>query len=134
MEVIPWIDATYRVERGREKRAIAGLSMGGGQSFQVGFGHLDLFSAIGMFSAAGGGDLAGRFKQQLASPEVTNSRLRVFWIGIGKQDAAYDRSRQLSEALKKSRIHHTFVVTEGGHVWAVWRWALAEFAPLLFRR
>jgi enterochelin esterase-like enzyme len=133
-EIMPWVNATYRVAPGREKRAIAGLSMGGGQSFQVGFGHTDLFSAIGVFSASGGSDLAGRFKQQLADPRATNGKLKVFWIGIGKQDAGYERAKQFSETLNKSQIRHTFVETDGGHVWAVWRWALAEFAQLLFHR
>ncbi|MBS1857442.1 MAG: esterase [Acidobacteria bacterium] len=133
-EIVPWVEASYRTARGRENRAIAGLSMGGGQAFNVGFAHLDLFSAIGVFSASGGADLAGRFQQQLAHPAATNSKLKVFWIGIGKQDAGYERAKQFSAALQGAHIEHPFVETEGGHVWAVWRWALSEYAPLLFRR
>jgi enterochelin esterase family protein len=133
-EIMPWVDASYRTARGRENRAIAGLSMGGGQAFNVGFGRLDLFSALGVFSASGGADLAARFKEQLADPRGTNSKLKILWIAMGKQDGGYQRAKQFADELRKSQIKHEFVETEGGHVWAVWRWALSEFTPLLFRR
>lgn len=133
-EIIPWVDARYRTAPGRENHAIAGLSMGGGQSSNIGFAHLDTFSAIGIFSSSGGAEFANKFKQQLADPKGTNAKLKVFWMGIGKQDAGYQRAKQFSGMLTKSQIKHTFLETGGGHVWAVWRWALAEFAPLLFHR
>ena len=133
-EIMPWVDAKYRTSSGRENRAIAGLSMGGGQSSNIGFAHLDTFSAIGVFSSSGGPEFANRFKEQLSDPKGTNSRLKVLWIGIGKQDAGYERARQFCETLAKNQIRYTFRDTEGGHVWSVWRWALSEFTPLLFRR
>ena len=133
-EIIPWVDAKYRVAPGRLNRAIAGLSMGGGQSSNIGFAHLDTFSAIGIFSSSGGTEFATKFKEQFADPKATNAKLNVFWMGIGKQDAGYERAKQFSDMLTKAQIKHSFHDTEGGHVWSVWRWALTEFAPLLFHR
>lgn len=133
-EIVPWVDSKYRVAAGRENRAIAGLSMGGGQSSNIGFGHLELFGAIGVFSSSGGADWATRYKTQFADPKGTNAKLSVFWMGIGKQDPGYQRAKQFSEMLTKSQIRNTFHETEGAHVWSVWRWCLTEFAPLLFRR
>lgn len=133
-EIIPFVNAKYRIAAGRANHAIAGLSMGGGQSSNIGFAHLDLFSAIGVFSSSGGPDFADRFKAQLADPKATNAKLKVFWMGMGKQDAGYERAKKFSELLTQNQIKHTFVETEGGHVWAVWRWALSEFTPLLFHR
>ena len=133
-EIMPWAEAKYRIAPGRENRAIAGLSMGGGQSSNVGFGHLDLFSAIGIFSSSGGADFDKRFKAQFDNPKDTNAKLKVLWMGIGKDDPGYQRAKQFSEMLTKAQIKNTFRETEGAHVWSVWRWALAEFTPLLFKR
>jgi enterochelin esterase-like enzyme len=133
-EIMPWVESKYRVAQGRENRAIAGLSMGGGQSSNIGFGHLELFGAIGVFSSSGGQDFAARHKAQMDDPKGTNSRLGVFWIGIGREDAGYERAKQFCGMLTGNQIRNTFRETEGGHVWAVWRWALGEFAPLLFHR
>ena len=133
-EVMPWAEAKYRIAANRQNRAIAGLSMGGGQSSNIGFGHLDLFSTIGVFSSSGGQDFGNKYKTLLDDPKSTNAKLNTFWIAIGKQDAGLQRAQQFSELLKKNQIRHTYVETEGGHVWAVWRWCLGEFAPLLFHK
>jgi enterochelin esterase family protein len=132
-EVIPAVDRTYRTEPGRASRAIAGLSMGGGQAIQIGLGHLDLFSQVGAFSAAVPGDFATRFKALMDDPAGTNARLTVFFIACGKQDGLFARSRQLDEALTARRIRHTFNPSEGRHNYSVWRQNLVQFAPLLFR-
>lgn len=132
-EVMPWAESKYRVAPGRLNRAIAGLSMGGGQSSNIGFGHLDLFSAVGVFSSSGGPEFANRHKAALADSKGTNSKIVTFWIAIGKQDAGLTRAQQFSALLDQNQIKHIYVETDGGHVWAVWRWCLGEFAPLLFR-
>ena len=131
-EILPWTESKYRTAPGRRNRAIAGLSMGGGQSSNIGFGHLDLFSAIGVFSSSGGPDFATKHKATLSDAKSVNAKLTLFWIAMGKQDAGYQRSKQFSELLNQNGIHHDWVETEGGHVWAVWRWCLAQFAPKLF--
>ena len=66
------MESKYRVSPGKANRAIAGLSMGGGQSIHIGFSHLDLFSAIGAFSAAVPGDFESRFVAALKDPKATN--------------------------------------------------------------
>ena len=133
-EILPWAESKYRVAAGRQNRAIAGLSMGGGQTFAISFGHLDLFSNIGVFSSAPGQDWAERNKALLADAKGTNAKLNVFWYGIGDKDQlAYPRAKDATEMLNKNQIRHTFRVIEGGfHSWPVWRRCLSEFAPLLF--
>ena len=84
-ELIPYVDAKYRVAPGRQNRAMAGLSAGGAATYNVGLKHLELFSSFGMFSAAGGGgaDFATRYPQLAADAKATNARINVFWIGCG---------------------------------------------------
>ena len=132
-DVIPTVEAKYRVRPGRENRAIAGLSMGGGQTITIGFRHLELFSAIGVFSGAISADFEKQFPQVLANAKETNSKLKLLWIGCGRQDGLFERSQKLSELWTARQIKHTFRPSEGAHVFKVWRLYLSEFAPLLFR-
>ena len=131
-DVIPTVEARYRVAPGRQNRAIAGLSMGGGQSLKIGLGHLDLFSAVASFSGAVPGDFETRFAALLKDPKGTNEKLRALWIGCGRQDSLFGRSQSLSELLTKNNVTHTFYPTDGVHNYTVWRKSLAEYAPLLF--
>jgi enterochelin esterase-like enzyme len=126
-DVIPTVESKYRVAAGRQNRAIAGLSMGGGQSLTIGFNHLDLFSA------AVPGDFETRYAQAMADSKGTKAKLKVFWIGCGEQDSLFARSQKLSEFLKTHEIKHTFRATQGAHTYTVWRQYLGELAPLLFR-
>lgn len=132
-DVMPLIESRYRIAPGRQNRAIAGLSMGGGQALHIGFGHLDLFSAVGAFSAAVPADFETRFQAALADSKTTNERLNLLWIGCGRQDSLFGRSEKLSELLKSHKVKHTFRATEGAHTYTIWRQYLSEFAPLLFR-
>ena len=132
-DVIPLVEGKYRVKTGRENRAIAGLSMGGGQSLAIGFRHLDLFSSIGAFSAAIPVDFEKEFGAALEKPKETNAKLKVFWFACGKADSLFDRSQKFSEMLDKHQIKHTFRPSEGAHVFKVWRSYLGEFTPLLFK-
>jgi enterochelin esterase family protein len=132
-DAMPAVEKTYRTAPGRESRAIAGLSMGGGQAIQIGLGHLDLFSHVGVFSGAVPGDFATRFKALLDDPDGTNGKLKTFFIACGRQDGLFGRSRQLDETLTTARIRHTFRPSEGLHNYAVWRLYLEQMAPLLFR-
>ena len=103
-EILPWAEAKYRIAPGRQNRAIAGLSMGGGQTLAIGFGHLDLFSSIGVFSSAPGQDWAEKNKALLADPKGTNAKLNVFWYGIGDKDSlAYPRAKDATEMLNKNQ-------------------------------
>lgn len=135
-EVIPQVESKYRVASGRQNRAIAGLSMGGGQTINVGFSHLDLFSAMGIFSAGNPALIETKYKALLSDPGGTNANLNVLWIGSGDKDTTveYPRVKQFAEMLDRAGIHETFRTYEGGaHTWPVWRMCLSEFAPLLFK-
>jgi len=132
-DVMPLIESRYRVAPGRENRAIAGLSMGGGQSLTIGFRHLDLFSAIGAFSAAVPPEFEKEFASVLADSKQVNARLKLLWFACGRQDSLFERSQKLAELLAARQIKHTFRPTEGAHVFKVWRQYLSEFAPLLFK-
>jgi len=132
-DVIPAVEVKYRVAPGRQNRAIAGLSMGGGQSLRIGFGHLDLFSSVASFSGAVPADFETRFAEALKDPKATNAKLKALWIGCGQQDSLFPRSKNLSELLTRHEIKHTFRAIEGVHNYTVWRKFLAEYSPLLFR-
>jgi len=133
-ELMPWAEAKYRIAPGRENRALAGLSMGGGQTFNIGFEHLELFSALGVFSSAPGPDFAAKFKVVLDDAKGTNSKLNVFWYANGDKDPVFTRAKETSDLLNRHQIRHTFRVIENGlHTWPVWRRCLGEFVQLLFQ-
>ncbi|MEO8130427.1 MAG: alpha/beta hydrolase-fold protein [Bryobacteraceae bacterium] len=132
-DVMPLVESKYRVAPGSNMRAIAGLSMGGSQSIHIGFGHTDLFSAVGVFSSAPSADFETRFAAVLNDAKTTNARLKTIWIGCGKQDPVFPRAQKFSEMLTAHKIQNTFRETEGAHTFTVWRLCLGEFVPLLFR-
>ena len=133
-DLMPWAEGKYRVAAGRQNRALAGLSMGGGQTFNIGFAHLDLFSALGVFSSATQPEFAEKFKTVLADTKGTNARLNVLWYGCGDKDPVFTRAKDTDALLNQHQIRHTFRVIENGmHTWPVWRVCISEFAPLLFQ-
>ena len=132
-DVMPMVDAKYRVKPGRDQHAIAGLSMGGGQAIAIGFRHLDRFSAIGAFSSAIPQDFEKQFEGALTASKATNAKLKVLWIGCGRDDSAFERNEKFAAMLQSKGIHNTWRATDGNHTYTYWRKYLAEFAPLLFR-
>ncbi|HEX4165160.1 MAG TPA: alpha/beta hydrolase-fold protein [Bryobacteraceae bacterium] len=129
-EVLPMVERTYKVNKSRESRAIAGLSMGGAESLLTGLNRLDLFSAVGAFSAGGlNADFAAAFPQLTAS---ANDKLHLLWIACGTEDRLITPNRKLVAWLKSKGINLTPVETPGMHTWMVWRGDLIAFAPLLF--
>jgi enterochelin esterase family protein len=128
------VEGKYRVASGRENRAIVGLSMGGGHALQIGLSHLERFSAVAAFSSAVPGNFENRFQALLDDPEGTNKKLKLLWIGCGRQDSAFERNQKLSELLTVHKVRNTFYPTEGLHNFATWRRYLVEVAPRLFRR
>ena len=135
-ELIPYVDAKYRVAPGRQNRAMAGLSAGGAATYNIGLKHLDLFSGFGLFSAAGGGgaDFATRYPQIASDAKSANARINVLWIGCGTEDPLIKGAKTFDAELTRLQIKHTYVERAGGHVWPIWRWALSEFAPQLFQK
>jgi len=136
-DLIPYVQANYRVHGDREHRAIAGLSLGGGQALGIGLSHLDQFSRVAGFSAALGAVTSPQaggldFKTLIADARKVNERLALLWVGCGTEDTLFNSNKEFAELLKTSGIRHTFRVSEGAHTWQVWRRYLNEVAPLLF--
>lgn len=137
--VIPFVESRYRVLASQPNRAIAGLSMGGGETLRIAPQNIDTFSHIGVFSMGWHDHINPDFETRneekfFADPEQTNKLVKVFWIGCGKHDASIgDGDERLSNLLTKRGIRHVFHETEGAHTWIEWRAYLREYAPLLFR-
>ena len=140
--IIPHVESTYRVLTNRENRAIAGLSMGGAETLRAAPSNLDKFAWIGIFSmglqegmnAGVNNDFVQRNASFFADPEKTNKQVKLFWIGVGKDDRTVtDGPRKLSETLKAHNIRHEFHETEGGHTWMNARHYLSETLQLYFK-
>jgi enterochelin esterase-like enzyme len=133
-EAIPAIEAKYRVAPGARNRALAGLSMGGGHTIYTGFGHPELFSALGIFSPGLPRDFDAKFKSVLADPRAFNAKVGLVWISCGDNDTTvqYPRIKTWAESLDKAGIHESFHTYQGAHTWPVWRMSLADFVPLIF--
>ena len=129
-DAIPLVEARYRVDKDADRRAIAGLSMGGWQSLSIGFSNLDRFSAIGCFS--GGPPDETLLAPVLADAAGTNQRLKLLWIAVGRDDFGRQKNEEFIARLKEAKINHEWHLTEGAHSWPVWRGYLAEFAQKLF--
>jgi enterochelin esterase family protein len=134
-DVIPYIQSTYRVFADRDRRAIVGLSMGGGQALNIGLNNVDLFSYVGGFSAAVGNPAnhPRTYAKLVGHAAEVNNKLTLLWIGCGTEDSLFGASKNFSEWLKANDIKHTFRETGGAHTWMVWRRYLNEISPLLFR-
>lgn len=130
-DALPLTDATYRVAKSPELRAIAGLSMGGGHALGAGLTNLGQFGWIGAFSAAP--PEPELVKAVLDDAAGTNARLKLLWIAIGKDDFLLERNQAFIATLKEKGITYEYVLTEGGHSWPVWRQYLVDFTPLLFK-
>ena len=132
--VIPFVEKKYRIEARRERRALAGLSMGGAQTLATGLKALDRFSALGVFSMGLRGEsFEDEHRAVLEDAAATNQRLRLFWIACGKDDFLWEPAVRLHETLEKRGIRHVWKPTAGAHTWVVWRRYLSEFLPLLFQ-
>lgn len=136
-EIIPHIESNFRVYTDRENRAMAGLSWGGLQTFNITLNNLDKFAYIGGFSGAGQIDLNqldkaynGVFKD----PKAFNDKVRVFFLGIGSEERP-ERTKNLSDGLKAAGINNIYYESPGtAHEFLTWRRCLNEFAPLIFKK
>ena len=136
-DVVPYVERNFRTLPGRERRAIAGLSMGGQQTLNVGLTNLDGFSQLGVFSsgwfgADGAATFAKSHESLLSDPKI-NDRIRLFWFATGKDDFVLPSTKASLAMLDQHKIRYSYKETEGGHTWPNWRAYLNEFAPLLFR-
>ena len=124
----PMVESKYRVLTQRTKRAIAGLSMGSGQSWAIGLHNLDQFAYLGAFS--GGGN---RAEWEKADTAMLNQKLKVLWLGCGTEDFAYAGMKAMDDLLTKQNVRHVWNPSGGGHSWPNWQTYLSQYAPLLFR-
>jgi len=135
-EVVPFVESHYRARPGRAGRALAGLSMGGGQTLRVVTTHPDQFAYVGVWSAGIGRDAADfeeRNKDFLDHADRVNAAVRLLSIRVGDRDTgALAGSKALAEILDKRGIKHELGISGGGHTWINWRHYLSEFAPKLF--
>lgn len=136
-DVAPFVEKNYRVLTGRENRAIAGLSMGGGQTLRAVVSNPDQFAYVGVWSAGvnpqGSSDFEKNAAAFLNSSEKINKQVKLFSISVGDQDFALAGSKNLSEVLKKRGIKHEMNISGGGHTWINWRNYLRDYAKVLFR-
>ena len=133
-DVMPMIERTYKVSRRADDRAIAGLSMGGGQSVNLAFARPELFRYLVLMSPAASGRVDQFYPDVMKNPASLNKQLKLFWIGVGKDDTLTGPGdRAFAQTLQKYGVTHTFVETEGRHEWTVWRHHLNTVAPLLFK-
>lgn len=136
-DLIPMIEKTYRVRPGRENRAMAGLSMGGMQTFLTTLSNLDKFAYIGGFSGSTGGR-GGTFDPKtsnngvFADAAAFNKKVKVLFLGIGSVEGP--GARNFSENLKKAGVNNVYFESPGtAHEWLTWRRCLNDYAPRLFR-
>jgi enterochelin esterase family protein len=148
-DIMPYVESHYRVFTDRAHRAMAGLSMGGGQTLNISMAHLNEFAYLGVFSS-------GVFSMRRPepgtpppppgpSPEWISQHaamlddaslkpgLKVFWFSTGSDDRLIPITKATVEAFKAHGFSPVFVESPGAHTWINWRNYLEEFAPMLFQ-
>jgi enterochelin esterase family protein len=135
-DLVPMVERTYRVAPGRENRAMAGLSMGGAQTFGTALAHLDKFAYIGGFSGSSGGgpgfDPKTTSGGVYADASAFNKKVKLLFLGIGGAEGP--NTRNFSDQLTKAGIANVYYESPGtAHEWLTWRRCFSEFAPRLFQ-
>ncbi len=144
-DIKPLVEDRYRIKKGRQHTAIAGLSMGGAHTLQIALDNLDHYAYIGVFSSGVFGIDRGtgpdsprakweaRYSKGLKDAELKKG-LNLVWFGTGKEDFLLGTSRETVAALKSYEFDVQFDETEGGHTWLVWRDYLCDFAQRIFTK
>lgn len=128
--LIPFIESKYSVKRDRENRALAGLSMGGGQSLNFGLAHLDTFAWVGGFSSAPN---TRPVAELVPDPEKAKGQLRLLYLSCGNKDGLIRISQGVHAYLKERQVPHIWHVDEHAHDFNHWKKALYQFAQLAFQ-
>ena len=140
--IIPFVEKTFRVKTGPKNRAMCGLSMGGGQSFQIGLNEPDYFANVASFSSGMFGgingtadvDLEATVPGLLSNPAKFNSQHDVFYLSCGEQDPRINYTRATAQKLLDSGVNVKFNSFPGDHEWQVWRKSFHEFSQMLFKK
>ena len=136
-DIIPFVEKTFRVKTDRDHRAMAGLSWGGHQIFQITLTHLDQFAHIGAFSGAilmaPGQNITDVYGGVFSDADKFNKQVHTLFLGQGTEEGmGCDR---MSQSLKEAGINHVYYASPGTHhEWLTWRRCLNEFLPLLFKQ
>lgn len=129
-DLIPFIDSKYRVYTDKDHRAVAGLSMGGGQSLNFGLGNLDVFSWVGGFSSAPN---TKKPEELLPNPDAAKSKLKLLWISCGSSDGLIAFSKRTHDYLAEKGVPHVYYIEPGVHNFKVWKNGLYMFSQMLFK-
>jgi enterochelin esterase-like enzyme len=129
-DLIPFIERSYPVHKDRENRAIAGLSMGGGQSLNFGLGNLEKFAWVGGFSSAPN---TKRPEELLPDPAGAIKKLKLLWLSCGDKDNLLLFTKRTHEYLKQKKVPHIYYIEPGVHDFKVWKNGLYMFSQLLFK-
>ena len=141
-DILPYVESHYNVIKNRTGRAVAGLSMGGGQSFYIGLRNIDVFANIGIFSSGLlGGSGAGQaaFDPEAQMPGLISNpakynKLDLFYISCGEQDNRIGGTKEFVDQLNALGYKNVFYETyPGGHEWRVWRRNLSAFVQKVFQ-
>ena len=129
-DLIPYVEKKYPVLTDRENRAIAGLSMGGGQSLNFGLGNLDKFAWVGGFSSAPNTKTP---EELFPDPEAAKNKLKLLWISCGDNDGLIRFSQRTHDYLYEKNVPHIYYIEPGGHDFKVWKNGLYMFSQFLFK-
>ncbi len=133
-KIIPYVEKNYRVYSDRLNRAIGGFSRGGGQTLRVAFSNLDKFSWICCFAAyLSQQEMEKEYKHIYENPDVTNSKIKLFWISVGDEDFLYKHTVEFMDFLNSKNINYKSYITTGGHTWMNTKLFLTEVSQLLFK-
>ena len=129
-DLIPYVEKNYPAIKDSQHRAIAGLSMGGGQSLNFGLGNLDKFAWVGGFSSAPN---TKQPQELIPDPEVAKTKLKLLWISCGDKDGLITFSQRTHDYMKTYGVPHIFYIDHGYHDFKVWKNSLYMFSQLLFK-
>ena len=129
-DLIPHLESKYSVQADREHRALAGLSMGGGQSLNFGLANLNTFASVGGFSSAPNTAQPA----QLVKDTAAARQLKVLWVSCGDKDNLFNISEGVHKYLDEQQVAHVWQIDPGGvHDFVVWKNNLYHFSARLFR-
>ena len=129
-DLIPYVEKTFPVISNPESRAIAGLSMGGGQALNFGLGNLDKFAWIGGFSSAPN---TKRPEQLVPNPDDAKKKIKLLWISCGDADGLLPFSKRTHDYLFQKNVPHIYYIEPGVHDFKVWKNGLYMFSQFLFK-
>jgi enterochelin esterase-like enzyme len=129
-DLIPFVESKYSVKSDRESRALAGLSMGGGQSLNFGLANLDTFAWVGGFSSAPNTKPPAEL---VPDPEKATKQLKLLYISCGNKDGLIRISQGVHGYLKEKNVPHIWHVDEHAHDFQHWKKGLYNFAQLIFK-